>query len=88
MKKYSYYQQDKKVKWTKFKIIVPTEKDRKELMEAFEYFHNSDIDTDYITVNQLAHEYLDNTRVKGAKNNIIVNKELYNQLKEENGNII
>jgi len=50
----------KKVKWTKFCIVVPTEKDKKDLQAAFEYFHdNRLIDTDFITVNQLAHQYLE-----------------------------
>jgi len=65
MKKYDDYKSDKserylteeelnKIAWTKYKIIVPTEKDKKDLMEAFEHIRYSDIDTDYITVNQLA----------------------------------
>jgi hypothetical protein len=62
-----------KVKWTKYKIIVPTEEDKKEVLEALEHMHYSDIDTDYVTVNQMAHEYLDG-------NNVIVDKILYNKL--------
>lgn len=62
-----------KVEWTKYKIIVPTEEDKKELMEAFEHFHYSEIDTDFIAVNQLAHEYQDH-------NSIIVDKELFEKL--------
>lgn len=73
-----------KVEWTKYIIIVPTEEDRKELMEAFEHIHYSDIDTENIAVNQLAHEYLDNTRVDGASNNIIVHPNLYEKLKKKN----
>ena len=86
MKKYTDYNKDvfkidfKKVDFTKYKIIVPTEKDRDELLEAFEYFHDSDFDTDYITVNQLAHEYLTEEREPGSKNNIIVDKGLYDKL--------
>jgi hypothetical protein len=63
----------KKVEWLRYKIIVPTEKDKQELMEVFEHFHWSDIDTDYVGVNQLAHEYLES-------NSIIVDKELYDKL--------
>ena len=59
--------------WTKFKIVVPTEQDRKYLMEAFEHIHYSDIDTEFVTVNQLAHQYLDD-------NYIIINEDLYKTL--------
>jgi hypothetical protein len=54
----------------------------KELEKAFEHIHYSDIDTDNIVVNQLAHEYL-TEEVTGdpqTRNNIIVDKELYNKL--------
>ena len=80
MKKYSDYQTNKakkikadltpeelkNVKWTRYKIVVPTEGDRQELMEAFEHMHYSDIDTDFVAVNQLAHEYLDEERMEGV----------------------
>ena len=65
------------VPFTKYIIIVPSNEDRRELMAAFEHIHYSDIDTDFIAVNQLAHEYLDETVASGTRNNIIVNKELY-----------
>jgi len=69
MKKYEDFKKDKEVRdltdeeiksidWTRYKIVVPTKKDKLELMSAFEHIHHSDIDTDFITVNQLAHEYL------------------------------
>ena len=79
MKKYSDYPNE----WvyTKYKIIVPTEEDRQELMKGFEHIHYSDVDTENIVVNQLVHEYLDEERMEGAKNNIIVDEELYNQIK-------
>lgn len=47
-----------KVIWTKYKIVVPTVEDKLELEKAFEHIHYSNIDTDNIAVNQLAHEYL------------------------------
>jgi len=86
MKKYSDYQKNKirsflteeemkKVEWTKFKIVVPTEEDKQEIMDAFHHFHNSNIDTEFVTVNQLAHQYLDDDGM-----NIVVNKELYDEL--------
>jgi len=91
MKQYNDYKSDRsnmyltkddlsRVEWTKYKIIVPTEEDRRELMEAFEHIHYSDIDTDFVTVNQLAHEYLDDSRIEGSINNIIVNKDIYDSL--------
>ncbi len=85
MRRYEDYQQDKdkpclnqdeikNVEWTKYKIVVPTDSDKEELLSAFKHFHDSvDIDTDYIAVNQVAHEYI-------TGNNIIVDQELYNKL--------
>ena len=87
MKKYFHYQADKtqddisdedlkKVKWTEFKIIVPTQADKDELMKAFQHIHYSDVDTDYVVVNQLAHLYLD----ESAEKMIIVDENLYKKL--------
>ena len=72
----------KNVKWTKYKIVVPTLEDKLELEKAFEHIHYSDIDTDNIVVNQLAHEYLTEeiTGDSKTRNNIIVDEELYNKL--------
>ena len=72
----------KNVKWTKYKIVVPTLEDKLELEKAFEHIHYSDIDTDNIAVNQLAHEYLTEeiTGDSKTRNNIIVDEELYNKL--------
>lgn len=69
----------KKVKFTKFKIVVPTKKDKEQLQAAFEYLHNrGDIDTDFIAVNQVVHEFdHDDPR---EPDNIIVDKNLYNSL--------
>jgi hypothetical protein len=82
MKKYDDYKDIKDVDWTKYKIIVPTEKDRDELLEAFEHIHYSNIDCDFVTLNQLAHEYLTSERTGDTKtkNNIIVDKNLYDSL--------
>ena len=87
MRRYEDYKSDKdkldlsidelaKVKWTKFKIVVPTEADKDELIEAIEHIHFADIDTEFVTVNQIAHEYLEG-------NNIIVSEELFNQIEKE-----
>lgn len=82
MKKYQDYKDIKDVNWTKYKIIVPTEEDRQELLEAFEHIHYADCDADYVTVNQLIHEYLTSERTgdPSTKNNIIVDKKLYDKL--------
>ena len=71
--------------WTKYKIIVPTEEDKKELENAFEHLHYTDCDTNLVAVNQLIHEYLtpEITGDSNTRNNIIVNKELYKQLNNE-----
>jgi hypothetical protein len=72
------------IKWTQYKIIVPTQEDKEELEKAFEHFHYSDIDTNYVTVNQLAHEYL-TPEISGNPetiNNIIVDPELFKKLQE------
>lgn len=85
MKRYEDYKEDKSkedltkeelnnIPWTRFKIIVPTQEEKDEIIEAIEHLHYADIDTDFITVNQLVHEYLEGT-------NIIVDEKLYNSLK-------
>ena len=73
-----------KVKWTKYKIVVPTLEDKLELEKAFEHIHYSNIDTDNIAVNQLAHEYLTEERTGDPRtiNSIIVDEELFNKLNE------
>ena len=72
-KRYSDFDPSK-IEYTKYKIVVPTDEDKIELMKAFEHIHYSMIDTDIIAVNQLAHEYLNGY-------DIIVDKEKYNNLK-------
>jgi hypothetical protein len=48
MKKYSK-DKNKPVKYTNYAIVVPTEKDKKKLQDAFRYLHWLDnIDTDYM----------------------------------------
>ena len=70
-----------RVEWAKYVIVVPTEEDRQELMEAFEHIHYSDIDTDNVAVNQLAHEYMCEERETGTYNNIVVDAEAYERLR-------
>jgi hypothetical protein len=83
MKKYEDYKKIEDIPWTKYVIIVPTEEDKKELEEAFEHIHYSDIDTDNIAVNQLAHEYLtpEITGDERSINNIVVDPVSYEKLK-------
>jgi aminopeptidase-like protein len=96
MKKYDDYKMDKSelgltreelinINWTKYKIIVPTEHDKEELEAAFEHIHYSNIDTDFVTVNQLAHEYLNNNRIEGSHNNIIVDYDLFKSVEDRKG---
>jgi len=85
MKRYSDYRDIPSTVWTNYKIVVPTEEDRKELMEAFEHFHYADIDTENIAVNQLAHEYRDNLDDESTWNNIIVDPALYETLSNRKG---
>jgi hypothetical protein len=66
----------KDIDWTKYKIVVPTNKDKKELMEAFKHFHDNSFDSEYVTVNQLAHEYIEGS-------NIIVDENSYDELSEQ-----
>ena len=68
------------VEWAKYKIVVPTEADRQEVMDALEHFHDSMFDSDIVTANQLAHEYLTPEREPGSKNNIIVDPILFEKL--------
>jgi hypothetical protein len=83
MKKYTDYKDIKDVEWTKYIIVVPTIEDRKELMNTFEDLHYSGFDTDVIAVNQLVHEYLDESREPGTHNNIIVDPEAYYNLQKQ-----
>ena len=67
-----------KFQWTKFKIVVPTKADEKELRKAFRHIHDSSINTDYVTVNQLAHQYQDDPGC-----NIVVDKAAYEELNKK-----
>ena len=90
MKRYDDYKTDKskfgltkeelsQIKWTKYKIIVPTEDDKNEIIEAIEHIHHTD--TVFITVNQLSHEYLElSHEYLELSNNIIVDKNKFDDL--------
>lgn len=59
---------------TNYKIIVPTQEDKDELIKASKHIHDSfDTDKEFIVINQISHEYIHGT-------NIIVDKTLYDKL--------
>ena len=67
-----------KVRWTEFRIVVPTEQDKLDLQAALEYLHNQKTtNTDFIVVNQLVHGYLPDDM------SIIVDEDLSLRLKQE-----
>ncbi len=53
----------KDFKFWEYKIVVPNEETKQEMIKAFEHIHYSDIDTDYVMVNQLCHEYLEGINI-------------------------
>jgi hypothetical protein len=69
----------KKIDWTKFKIIVPTSKDAEELRNALHYLHDGDIDTNFVTVNQLVHQY-QHVDPNDENTHIVVDYELFKKL--------
>jgi len=72
-----------KIPFVKFRIVVPTEEDRKQIQAALEYFHdNRHIDTDFIPVNQLAHAYLDKEREPKYISPIIVDSDQFHHLEQ------
>lgn len=87
MKRYSDFSDTdtKDLPFTKYRIIVPTIKDKTELESAFEHIHYSDVDTDNIAVNQLIHEYLtpEITGSPETKNNIVVNENLFDAISND-----
>ena len=71
-----------KVKFTEFKIIVPNEAAKQEIMAAMEYFHDMrEIDTEFITVNQLVHQY-EHKDESDKHLNIIVNYDLFHEVQK------
>lgn len=68
---------------TKYVIVVPSKEDKRELMEAFEHIHYSNVDNDYVVVNQLIHEYMDSSRSEGAVNSIVVDPLVYEELNKQ-----
>jgi hypothetical protein len=85
MRRYRKNMKDpRKVPFVKFLIVVPTEDDKKQLLAAFEYFHdNRLIDADFIAVNQLAHCYVTPELEKGHPDMIVVDPDLYSDVNRE-----
>lgn len=75
---YTDHKQDlSKVDFIKYKIVVPTERDKQQIMEAMRFLHNVDQEEhDFIAVNQLYHEY-SHYDSSDEHSNIVVDKELY-----------
>jgi hypothetical protein len=71
----------KKVPWCEFIIVCKTEKDRKQIRAAMQYFHDmKETDTGFIVVNQLVHNYLHDD-ASDAHTDVIVDAPLYKRLK-------
>ena len=52
----------------KYKIIVPDEETRKEIMNAFKTIHGMmELDTDIVIINQLTHEYIEGRNIVLSK---------------------
>lgn len=45
-------------------IVVPTQRDKEQLLLALKYLHDCYIDTDFYGVNSLVHLYLDPDKIK------------------------
>lgn len=86
MRKYRKNMKDpKKVPFVDFRIVVPTEEDKKQLLAAFEFIHdnNSVMENDFIAINQLAHCYVTPELEKGHPEMIVVNSELFDDAVKE-----
>lgn len=77
MRRYEDYKDLSDIEWARYKIVVPTDADKLELRAAFKHMHDSDVDTDFVVVNQLVHEYRDKDVADDAFNNIVVSKKLF-----------
>lgn len=75
--------QDKQ-KWIDFRIVVPDKNTKKQLQAAFEYLHdNRLIDTGFMAVNAVVHAYLDEAREKGTESPILVDRQLFTEIKQQ-----
>ena len=68
-------------KFWEYKITVPDEETKKEMMDAFHHIYNSSIDTSYVLVNQLAHEYINGENISiDSQEEITIDKAQYQKL--------
>jgi hypothetical protein len=76
----------RKVNWTKFRIVVPTEDDKRQLQACFEYIHDNqimDCKEDFIVLNQIAHCYLDQERETGTVSMIVVDADAFKEMSQK-----
>jgi hypothetical protein len=75
---------DKK-KWVDFRVVVPDEATKKQLLAAFEFIHdnNSVMDNDFTAVNSIAHSYLTPEREKDCPCRVIVDADLFKRMRQE-----
>jgi hypothetical protein len=76
-----------KVPFVKFRIIVPTEDDKKQLLACFEYIHDNpimDCEEDFIVLNQIAHSYVTPELEKGHPDMIVVDPTHYKLIEQLN----
>lgn len=82
MKKYKDFGK-KPVKFTEFIILVPSSAHKKEIQAAMEYMHDlRETDTDFITVNQIVHEY-EHGDESDKHSRVLVDGDTFRQLKQK-----
>lgn len=79
------YKKQKKIKWPKFKIVVPDNFSKKQLLAAFEFIHDNPImDNDFIIISCLGHSYLTPKLEIGCEAEaILVNSKLYTSINKK-----
>ena len=82
-KRMTKYKKLSNPKFFRFKFVVPSEEDRRELLAALEFIHASPImdNNKFIVINQLAHGYLGpNDTIESA---IVVDEDSYFRIKQQ-----
>ena len=78
-----YPEDIQKTPWVEFAIVVPTQEDADQIRSAMHYMHNlREIDTDFVPVNQLVHEY-EHEDESDKHTRIVVDPELFKKIKNE-----
>ena len=84
MRSYDESITQEKQKWVDFRIVVPDEDTKKQLLAAFEYIHdNRTLDLDYMAVNSIAHSYLTPKLEKDSICRVIVDPDLFKRMRQE-----